>query len=1086
MPTNMTVLSDAKVFHEGNNHMVARSYGAGLPRKNHFCLMAYGIAGTAFITSVAPAIDVVVSEPVCAVDCPLQDIYGNIVLGPFPSNVATPIETTYSVQHLLGGDTLGTGQITCFSIEASPPTGAADNVVTFDNLPEAIKTHVDGVIPIVTEELEDFGGGTRTLRIITSSASGGDLFPGGQIAPNGVTPLTAACFFVGLQDPLSWEGVDTVTAGNITFFAGNNLVAGPFDLTDPPRFTDPWNGLLVVSFQNLAGQGVNRVQMEITVDKVVEGPTAACCIQGICVGDNEQESCEFQGGVWNVGATCGSVPTAPRPICVQDECAYDNGLPLDDRGAVHSQFAPDQPYGVAAADDFVLRDTGSNSCRITNIRTWVTHPAAPPGSINPGADYEGVHVTIYANDDPPSPNGRPLNSGAHQADVAGGIVLAQRFPMSAVTVTPQSAACLPDAWRLDIPVDAVLDKNVRYWLEIQPVLDDAIGRSAIMLSRNQNEFLAMEIAPAFGVLNWRNVSGNQNACPAGNPAGTRQNLAFQLFGTKAAGPSHDDCTDPIVLRDGVAPFANRGASTDGPPVPEECAISHYDQIGSDVWFKYEATCTGTVTVSTCGSGYDTKMAAYPGCGRCPVSEDPVACNEDFCGSRAQVEFEAAEGGCFTVRVGGYLGAQGSGVLDVSCEVPPPPSGACCSANLCIGTFSLPDCTARSGTWFANQSCPAFTCPVDPPPHDDCINAEMLATGEEYIRTNLGAGGLDLTSCGFNDSKDVWHKWTADCTGDAVISLCTPAAGLNDTVLAVFTACDGAELGCNDDACQVTKSLIAPEVFQGRVSVTAGTTYYIRVSGYNNATGQYRIRVLPCAGACCDSLSFNFGCSVRSEMSCITRPGGIAYAPGTTCLGDGNGNQIDDRCEGCPNAEIESVTPPDGVVDARQPHAPNSALLRQGIGSADEPIVVTLSASIRGLEDCFSICETQPDPVFGANFITQVTDLGGTDYEIVLQRPITPGQVTTLDYSGGTGFVSFTSHPANVNGDTAAAPPDILAMIDCCLNGVCVPPWGGYSCDVDHSGLAGPPDILRVIDLLNGAGDFNSWLNTSRPVNLTCP
>lgn len=493
-------------------------------------------------------------------------------------------------------------------------------------------------------------------------------------------------------------------------------------------------------------------------------------------------------------------------------------------------------------------------------------------------------------------------------------------------------------------------------------------------------------------------------------------------------------------------------------------------------------------MSLCGSEYDTKVAAYPGCGRCPVFDSPVACNEDFCNTQSEIVFSADQGDCFTLRVGGFLGAQGPGVLSVDCALPAPPTGACCLADACIGTFSLNECTDRDGEWYAKQSCPAFVCPIDPPPNDLCPDAIMLTTGVEYIGTNVGAGGADITlNCAFNDTKDVWHRWTADCTGDAVITLCTPALGLNDTTLAVFDACGGEMLGCNDDGCLATpKSLIAPELFNAQVPVIQGKTYFIRVAGYNGSSGQYRITVLPCAGACCD----DFGCTVRSASvtpgSCTTRPGGVPYAPGTACLGDQNGNQIDDRCEDCPEAEIVSSLPPDGVVDARQPHPPTSALKRQGIGSIQEPIIVSLSAPIRGVEVCFSICETQSDPTFGDNAIEQVNDLGGTDYEIILRRPITTGGVTTIQYTGGSNFVSLTAHPANVNADSASGPADILAVIDCCINGVCTPAFGLHSCDVDHSGLAGPPDILRVIDLLNGAAEFTPWLNTSRPTNSICP
>jgi len=37
------------------------------------------------------------------------------------------------------------------------------------------------------------------------------------------------------------------------------------------------------------------------------------------------------------------------------------------------------------------------------------------------------------------------------------------------------------------------------------------------------------------------------------------------------------------------------------------------EIVNDIWYHYEATCTGNVTISTCNdANYDTRMAAYVG------------------------------------------------------------------------------------------------------------------------------------------------------------------------------------------------------------------------------------------------------------------------------------------------------------------------------------------------------------------------------------------------------------------------------------------------------------------------------------------
>ena len=107
------------------------------------------------------------------------------------------------------------------------------------------------------------------------------------------------------------------------------------------------------------------------------------------------------------------------------------------------------------------------------------------------------------------------------------------------------------------------------------------------------------------------------------------------------------------------------------------------------------------------------------------------------------------------------------------------------------------------------------------------------------------------------------------------------------------------------------------------------------------------------------------------------------------------------------------------------------------------------------------------------------------YEIHLTRPITTGAVTTIAYAGMV-LVEYTSHPANVNGDSQAGPQDILALINH-LNGVMFMPHGHYSVDLNHSGVAGPADILRVIDLLNGAGSFaQAWVQTNLPINTSCP
>lgn len=202
---------------------------------------------------------------------------------------------------------------------------------------------------------------------------------------------------------------------------------------------------------------------------------------------------------------------------------------------------------------------------------------------------------------------------------------------------------------------------------------------------------------------------------------------------------------------------------------------------------------------------------------------------------------------------------------------------------------------------------------------------------------------------------------------------------------------------------------------------------------------------------------------------------------------------------CPFVEIVAADPPDGTRDARQPHpvGDNSLGARQGIGSPNtytggpEPIILTLDSATEGVinHDCWTLCEsgiedTEGDPL-DPNQVVCVTDTGNGDYEILLERPISAGHWTTITHEGDGSYVTYSSLPADANDSGTSMANDITEHINCCLNQVCTPAHGDYTCDTDHSGLASFPDVLRLIDLLNGAGSFVVWNATTISSN-DCP
>lgn len=135
------------------------------------------------------------------------------------------------------------------------------------------------------------------------------------------------------------------------------------------------------------------------------------------------------------------------------------------------------------------------------------------------------------------------------------------------------------------------------------------------------------------------------------------------------GLQNDDCADAMPISDESLAFDTSEAITDGPNESSVCNQNGYTQVGSDIWYCYTATCTGTATVSLCDSDYDTKLAVYEGCS-CPPGSAPLACNDNACASQSEVVVPVEACETYMIRVGGYQGAAGPGTLTIACSPDP--------------------------------------------------------------------------------------------------------------------------------------------------------------------------------------------------------------------------------------------------------------------------------------------------------------------------------------------------------------------------------------------------------------------------------
>ena len=207
--------------------------------------------------------------------------------------------------------------------------------------------------------------------------------------------------------------------------------------------------------------------------------------------------------------------------------------------------------------------------------------------------------------------------------------------------------------------------------------------------------------------------------------------------------SNDLCANPTAVTDGTAPFSNEGATTDS--IVETGACANFVDLVADIWFCYEATCSGTATVSLCGSSYDTTVSVYAGC-ECPSNASALACNDDGCGvsidfRSSRTTFPATAGNSYLIRVAGYdnsdpasWDAEGTGKLTIFCGNDTGHGADACGSG-------SPDCfTVDESPGCADEVCCLQVCIIDP----YCCDVEWDGICTEEA---VGVCGAGFATCG---------------------------------------------------------------------------------------------------------------------------------------------------------------------------------------------------------------------------------------------------------------------------------------------------------------------------------------------------
>jgi subtilisin family serine protease len=337
-------------------------------------------------------------------------------------------------------------------------------------------------------------------------------------------------------------------------------------------------------------------------------------------------------------------------------------------------------------------------------------------------------------------------------------------------------------------------------------------------------------------------------------SGGRLNLANALLVTtppNPARPANDSFASAVAIS--TANWTLTGNNTEGTSETGEPAHAG-NAPAKSVWWAFTAPSSGTYTLRTLGSTFDTVLAVYKGTSVGAL--EAVASNDNSSSSAldSTVSFPAVKGTTYRIAVDGYSAA--SGVIQLSASV---------ATTLSPVNDNFASATVLSGTTFV-------------------VNGSNIgATQQTGEPKHAGVRG----------GKSVWWSWTAPSSG--TFTLATTSSSF-DTTLAIYTgsAVDKLSvLGSNDDkSSRVSTSKVV-------ISAVSGTTYRIAVDGYRADAGAITLsgslvaKVVLAAPAGVTAIRDTAG---RIAISWIAVAGSSSYevtlTSGTTVYASG---QVTDTC-----------------------------------------------------------------------------------------------------------------------------------------------------------------------------------------------
>ncbi len=438
--------------------------------------------------------------------------------------------------------------------------------------------------------------------------------------------------------------------------------------------------------------------------------TGACCLPGgVCQDGSNPTACALAGGQFVPGVTC--IADDPCPTCDIGDTAH---CQLNDGGFIVQN---DRMLGVRWADDFSPSTTGP----IERVCWW-------PCWFNPNVPEE------CSDEADKPPDDFVIRWYADAGGLPGAeIGMPGGEPLIPDATSPIDANRCWN-YTAPVTTPPIVTAGECYWIEITGMGDPATGCTVYWNNNNSSgnsyslndqngDYTTGDMQFAIG-----DEASDMSFClDSGLEAGSCTHVGacclpdltcqddMPFADCLAAGGwfklgrrcidniccvscdcPNDECVDAIDLdgpeycNGGGLPctfdFANVGCETRPTAVNCQCSMPCQDggpiesmDLGSTKWYTWRPQPgeSGTILFDMCGhAAYDGAAAVYEGgadCSECPANLVDTLAAHDDCGTGGgppRFCFDAVEGNCYFLSIGGWNGEQGSGTVELSLDIDP--------------------------------------------------------------------------------------------------------------------------------------------------------------------------------------------------------------------------------------------------------------------------------------------------------------------------------------------------------------------------------------------------------------------------------